>query len=289
MSTFLVILAAGLWGLSGGLAGLLMEHGWSPLLVSWHRAAFGLVSILLWMLVRRRGAGGLPGWRLVGWSVLAGVAVAGNFAFYFLSIDSAGVAVAAVLMYSAPVFVLVASVLLRLERLTWDKAAAVASVVVGIVLLTGSYRIGLTTVPPLGVATGLLAGVSYAVFIFGFKAASAHGDAATVLVIALATVVVVLLPVVDSAALGASLTSPDMVGFVPLGVLGAGVSFIAYIVGLRRTVPTTAAVVALVEPVTATVFGRVVLGQTLSPAQAGGMALILATVTVLALRRERRS
>jgi drug/metabolite transporter (DMT)-like permease len=64
-------------------------------------------------------------------------------------------------------------------------------------------------------------------------------------------------------------------------VLGAGISFILYIVGLKYTAPTLVAIVAMVEPVTASLFGIVVLDENLSALQFFGMGLIIVTVTVL--------
>jgi len=43
--------------------------------------------------------------------------------------------------------------------------------------------------------------------------------------------------------------------------------------------------IAMVEPVTASLFGFVVLGQTLAPLQLFGMAIILVTITLLSLQR----
>lgn len=260
-----------------------MARGWDHLLLSLHRGAFGLACIALWLLAARPRPA-LPPAALVGWALVAGLGVAGNFGFYFLSIRTAGVAVAATLMYSAPVFVFAASVLLRMERATPAKTLAVAGVVGGLALLTEVYAAGPDAIAPWGIATGLLAGLSYALFLFGFKAAARHGTAPQALGVALATVVAVLLPFVDSAAMRASLGSADLPWFVLLGVFGAGLSFIAYMAGLRRTVPTVAAVLALVEPVTASLIGVLVLGEGLSPLQLAGMAVILAAVVAVARR-----
>jgi drug/metabolite transporter, DME family len=69
--------------------------------------------------------------------------------------------------------------------------------------------------------------------------------------------------------------------FVGLGVLGAGLSFILYIVGLKQTAPAVASIVAMVEPVTAALFGVLILGENLVGMQIFGMLLILGTVTAL--------
>lgn len=69
--------------------------------------------------------------------------------------------------------------------------------------------------------------------------------------------------------------------FVALGVVGGGISFFLYLVGLRRTTPIAASIVAMVEPVTASLFGVVVLDESLAGLQFFGMGLILVSVTGL--------
>lgn len=78
--------------------------------------------------------------------------------------------------------------------------------------------------------------------------------------------------------------APSWPLFIVLGVVGAGLSFILYIVGLRHTAPAVASIVAMVEPVTASLFGVVVLDESLAALQILGMGLILLTVTALGLQ-----
>ena len=81
----------------------------------------------------------------------------------------------------------------------------------------------------------------------------------------------------------AVLSAPSWPLFAVLGILGAGVSFILYVVGLNNTLPAVAAIVAMVEPVTASLFGVVVLSESLAVIQLVGMGLILVTVTALSV------
>ena len=77
------------------------------------------------------------------------------------------------------------------------------------------------------------------------------------------------------------LSTPSWPLFLILGVFGAGLSFILYIVGLTHTAPAVASIVAMVEPVTASLFGVVVLNESLVGVQIVGMGLILVTVSAL--------
>lgn len=282
MSTAFVALAAFFWGLSGGIGGMLMADGWDAFVVSFYRGVIGLLCVLVWLMLRPHGSG-LANRRLWFWSAIAGLGVAGNFSFYFMSIGQGSVAVAATLMYCAPVFVYLVSFALKLERPTLLKWAAIAVVMLGIVLLTGIYDIGASGVTALGVGAGLLSGLSYAIFIFGFKYAAPHGSPQAILAIAFAVLAVILIWPGDADQTVAVLSTPDWPLFVGLGVLGAGLSFVLYITGLKHTAPAVASIVAMVEPVTASLFGVVILNQSLVGPQILGMGLILVTVTALSV------
>lgn len=282
LNPLLVALAAFCWGLSGGIAGLLMAQGWDALVVSFYRGAIGLLLVLGWLVLRSRTSG-LLSKRLWFWAGVAGLGVTGNFSFYFLSISEGSVAVAATLMYCAPVFVLLISFALRLERPTLLKWFAIILVILGVVLLTEVYKLGAGKVTFLAVTAGLLSGLSYALFIFGFKFAAPHGSPQAILVIAFTLFVLLQAIWGDAGQTLAVLTAPNWPLFVLLGVLGAGLSFILYILGLKSTPPALAAMIAMVEPVTASLFGVVVLHETLAALQLVGMALIILTVTTLSV------
>ncbi|MDF9799406.1 DME family drug/metabolite transporter [Catalinimonas alkaloidigena] len=280
--TVLVALAALCWGVSGGIGGILLSNGWNAFVVSLYRGAIGLVFVLIWLLLRSQ-ASGIINRRLWFWATVAGLGVAGNFAFYFVSISEGSVAVAATLMYCAPVFVYLVSFALKLERSTPLKWGGIGVVILGIILLTGIYKVGESGVTPIGIGSGLLAGLSYAVFIFGFKYAAKYGSPQAILVIAFAVLVIILIWPSDVSQAIEVFSTPDWLLFTTLGVLGAGLSFILYVAGLNNTAPTVASIVAMIEPVTASLFGVLVLNESLESLQLVGMGLILITVTALSV------
>lgn len=276
----LILAAALLWGISGGLSGLLIDHGWAPLLVSFCRGCIGAVILVLWWLCSPTARGRLDR-RLVAWSLLAGLGVAGNLSFYCLSIAHANVAVAATLIYTAPIYVYLVSFATGIERISMLKVAAIILVMVGIVLLTGVLDTRASAVSVLGIGAGLLSGVAYALFIFGFKYAHQRGPAQPVLCIAFVAFVLVMLPFVGLADAASAGVSGDAGLFLALGIAGAGLSFPLYVFGLHRTPPAIASIVAMIEPVTASLFGVTVLGDSLTLVQLLGMALIIGTITML--------
>jgi drug/metabolite transporter (DMT)-like permease len=223
------------------------------------------------------------------WSTLAGLGVAGNFTFYFIGITEGSIAVAATLMYCAPVFVYLISFVFKLEQPSLIKWIAIAMVMLGIVLLTRIYAIEAGGITPAGVAAGLLSGLSYALFIFGFKYAAPYGSPQAILVIAFAVLSAVLVILGDGSQIVAVPVSPEWPLFVVLGLIGGGLSFILYITGLRHTAPAVASIVAMVEPVTAALFGVLVFNESLAGVQILGMGLILVTVTALSVYSSRQN
>lgn len=280
----LVMLAALFWGITGGIAEILMSKGWSPTVISFYRGAIGLICIFSWFLFRAK-----QNWprssSVYIWSILAGIGVAGNFTLYFLSIEASSIAIAATLMYTAPVFVLLISFFLKLERSTWLKWGCIVVVLLGIFLLTGAYESGSTSVTLVGVATGLGSGLSYALFIFSFKNASTFGKPQTTLSIAFFAFSLILLLFIDHHEAVSVIVSSDVGWFLLLGLVGAGVSFVFYVVGIKWTTPSTASMIAMIEPVTASLFGVLVFKDSLTFVQLIGMLLILATITILSVKQ----
>lgn len=262
-----------------------MTEGWDPYLLALYRGGIGFLFALVWFLFSRRPSG-LGSWRLWVWSIIAGLGVAGNFIFYFVSIDQGSVAVAATLMYSAPIFVFLVSFLLGIESPTPVKIISIFFVALGVVLLTRVYAIGAGGAGQ--ILSGLLSGVSYGLFIFAFQYATYYGSPPAILSIAFATLVLILIAFVDAGEVVAVLRSPRWPLFVALGVFGAGLSFMLYILGIGYVAPAIAAVVAMVEPVTASLFGVAVLHETLTEVQMLGMALILFTVTAVSIHTSSR-
>ncbi len=280
----LVMITAICWAISGGIANILMNKGWDPIVISLYRGAVGFICFFAWFLFRFR-----QNWifstRLYIWSLLAGVGVAGNFTFYFVSIQASSIAVAATLMYTAPPFVLLISFLLRIERSTWFKWGCISGVLMGIILLTDAYNTESISVSFLGTAAGLASGLSYALFIFGFKNASSIGKPQTTLTIAFFAFCLILFLFTDNDKAASVVTSSDIGWFLLLGSVGAGISFIFYMIGIRWTAPTTASMVVMVEPVIASLFGVLLIGDHLTIIQLLGMVLILVTITVLSVKQ----
>lgn len=78
--------------------------------------------------------------------------------------------------------------------------------------------------------------------------------------------------------LPARLTLPNVLGYAWLCIAGAGISYALWFRGIGRLPTAAVSALGLLSPVSATVLGFAVLGQTLSAAQMAGALLVLASV-----------
>ena len=287
--TLLILVAATCWGLAGGIGGVLVARGWDPVVVSFYRGALTLAFAVLWLL-SSSGLAGLGSRQLWMWSATAGAGVAGAFCFYFAGMRTGSVAVAATLLYSAPVFVFLGEFLSGRRRLTSRTVVGLALVMIGVALLSGFFSQAATGLKASVIAIGLLSGLCYAIFIFGFRRAAAHGTTQAIMTAAF-TIQTLLLLALALALAGQgvwprAVESSDAALMLVLGVLGGGFSFLCYIVGLRQSPAGAAALLGMAEPITAAAFGLVVLEQTLEPRQVLGAMIVIVTVTVLNRRSD---
>ncbi len=164
----LLIPAAGvLWGILGIFVRRLNESGLASMDIVWIRAAVTTLVLLPILFLRRKGE-----WRIrlrdlrcfLGTGI--GSIVFFNFC-YFQAVTITSLSVAAVLLYTAPAFVIVLSALFFKEKITGGKIAALLLTLFGLMLVTGMIGSG-TRLSLQGLLFGLGAGLGYALYsIFG--------------------------------------------------------------------------------------------------------------------------
>ena len=74
------------------------------------------------------------------------------------------------------------------------------------------------------------------------------------------------------------LTATNLAGLAWLGIIGAAASYVIWFRGIARIEPGAVSMLGMMSPVTAVLLGWVVLGQSLSPLQGLGAAIVLGSV-----------
>src|SRR5690349_19728296 len=166
----LIALAALLWGTLGPAARFALRAGVDPLELSFWRALAGGALFAAHALARRRSRVARRDLPAVLAFALLGVAL--FYLSYFRAVRTGGAALAAILLYTAPAWVALASALWLGERMTARKLAALALTLGGVALVAlGSGGGGSETpvrIGPAALAWGLVAGLAYAAYyLFG--------------------------------------------------------------------------------------------------------------------------
>lgn len=280
----LILVAALLWGTLGIAFRGLQELGATAVAIGFWRALIAAPVIGLFLLVRQPAhlkvaVRDLP--LLMGYGL---VSVALFFVVYAAAVQYASVAVAAVLLYTAPAWVIVLAAVLFHETITLQKGIAVILTFIGVALVAGIADIGNLNVSFLGLVTGLGAGFTYATFSLFGKAALKNYAPTTTIFYGLLFGALFLLPFVwqEWTAFLAPLNTPQGWGWILyMGILPTAGSFWLYMAGLGYLGDAgRASVLATLEPVIAALLGFLVLNEALSSVQLIGGGLVLVGIMV---------
>jgi drug/metabolite transporter, DME family len=291
--------AAGVaWGTAGAAAGLLYRSSdLGPISVSFWRNVGGLGLLLLIQLIRSRRAGARrtgarpwrwPGRRVLVVRLLTGFGLAVFQTAYFGAVQATGLAIGTVVTLGVgPLLIAIGARLLLRERLPRGGVAAMTAALVGLVVLVLGNPAG--AVRPLGVALALLSAAGYAqatlVVRWAGRSDGGGDDTVTVTAWAFGLGAVLLLPFALATGVLPQTAHPVEVLAV-LGYLAAvptALAYPLYFAGAAVVRAATASVIMLIEPVSAAALGVALFGEPLTPATAGGAALLLSAGVFLAL------
>jgi DME family drug/metabolite transporter len=279
-----VAVAAIAWGSGGVVATVLYRtSGLGPVAVSCWRLVLGLAILAALDGLRKGRARSALDWRT---TVATGIGLAISQTAYFGAVALAGVALATVVTIGAgPVLVAFGGRYALGERLRPAALAATGAALVGLVLLvTGGAHTGTGSAPTWGIGLALLSAATYAAVTLLARYRGEQGDPSGAARGSFAVGALVLLPLAlvegmlpTTGHLGGTVGWLLYLGAVPTA-LGYGLFF----AGLAAVRATTAAVVALLEPVTAAVAAMLLLGERLTVVTVVGTGILLAAVAGLA-------
>ncbi len=273
-----VAAAASLWGTLGYFAKILYAQGVSFESLVAVRASVGWIAVLGFVLLRRGVRGLRIARRDLVFLVPAGAVGIGVFyLLYFYTVRESTVGTAAILLYSAPAFVVILAWLFLREPLGAPKVLALGLTTSGIFLVVGAYDPTNLEVSPTVLLTGLLSGLTYGLYAIFGRPVAGHLSPAVVLSYALAFASLLLiptaLPTLDTLA---GLPAGSYALLFVLSVVHTTLAFALYTFGIRHLGAGRAAIVANVEPVVAGAMGIVLLNEGLTVLKALGALLVLA-------------
>ena len=186
--------------------------------------------------------------------------------------------VAATLQFLYPVMVMLIMIVFFHERFSWTIALSIILAVSGVALLSSGPGDGGTSISLLGVGMMLLSALCNSLYIVGIQTARIPNMSGLVM-----TFYVMLFSALLSLINALSTdTFQILTSWRELGI-AALLSNLTLILAIQRIGSTMTSVLGVMEPLTAVMVGILVFGEPFSPALAGGVALIAASVLLVML------
>ncbi|MFC4713202.1 EamA family transporter [Planococcus dechangensis] len=276
-----VLFAAMLWGTTGTAQTFLVGDA-HPLTIGAVRLAIGGFGLLLFVWL----SGALRGARIPWlWVALSAMCMALFQPFFFSAVQLTGVAIGTVVAIgSAPAFsgVLEALIVKRRPERVWVLSTLLA--ITGCILLFANRDNYI--VDPIGVLLALLAGLSFAGYAMCSKNVLGVMDVVPAVAIIFSLSGVGLMPFLLFLDTGYLAEPRNLLIVAYLGLAATSLAYLLFSSGLK-TIPSSSAVtLSLAEPLTASILGVAVVGETLSGQSWTGVALLLGGIALLAFRKE---
>ena len=282
-----VLFAGILWGLVGPFVTNLNRLGVSSLHISALRWIFSAVFMFFIVLIFDRKLVKIHIKDIWMFACTGVLCIFVSSTLYFATIPLATVAVANILMYTSPVWIMIFSIIFFNEKVTLKKTAALLLAFCGCAFVTGVLEPGGFSITPLGLVLGLASGLFYGLYsIFG-KLALKNYDSITV---TLYTAVFAGVAALFMPNLGQTL--PIVFGNREAVLNLSAIIFICtiatytlYTLGLKLSSATRASIFACAEPVTSAIVGTLVLMQPFSAFQFAGIVFVLVSGVILQIKK----
>jgi drug/metabolite transporter (DMT)-like permease len=270
-----IVVAAILWGALGVLGQAAQADGVGALEVALWRAVGGGALFAMHAGATRAT---WPRGRDLAATVLFGVAgVSVFYGSYQLAVRAGGASLAAVLLYTAPAFVALMAWWRFGERPGAKETIAIVATITGVALVSSGN--GMHAGVP-GIAWGLVAGATYALYYIFGKHAFARYPAAAVYAIAMPVGAIGLVPFVSFG----RQTQGAWLLLTVIAVASTYLAYLAYARGLERLPATRASVIASIEPLVATGLAAVWFDERLAPRSWAGAVLVVCAALSLSRR-----
>ena len=285
---FIVILSGVFWGSSCLFVDYLKTHTpATSVQITAIRIVFAAIVLNLWLIIKGKGFSlyKISGrsWLLCVVSGIGSVLAMGMF--YYSCMVETSAAVAVILLYTAPLFVMIMSLFFFKEKMNAQKIIAFIIAIVGCALVSGIAS-G-SKISALGIFLGLMSGFTYSLYgIFTSLFMKENKDtlsftALSFLFAALGALVISKPWEIVKFTLEVENLPLTLIMYLLLAVCTAVVPFFLYSKGIEGIKPDIASILAFSEPLMACVFGTAVLGQKMDVFGVIGIVCVCAAIVVL--------
>ncbi len=275
----LYIVSAGiLWGMISIFNILLTNCGYSQIEIVFIRSFVALFGMVLYVLIKDKSLFRIKIkdlWCFVGTGLVSLLL----FNICYFNAMQENISAAAVLLYTAPAFVMIMSALLFKEKFTSTKIISLLIMILGCILVSG-----VTAGTKLSIACitfGICSGIGYALYsIFGRYALNKGYTSETITLYTFMMAVSGCIPMVSFDNIIYSFNMNAVIGGIGIGILCCLLPYLLYTKGLMRVKNSQASIMATVEPIVATVIS-IFYGDYFGWNNAVGIVLVLFSIVII--------
>lgn len=289
LGTLYVLIAGILWGTMGVFVNYFDSIGLGSIDIAGVRVFFASILVVLFIAIKDPRLLKIKikdVWCFIGSGLISLMIFT---ICYFRTIVLASMSVAAVLLYTSPVFVIVLSFIIFKEKITKIKALSCIVCVAGSAFVSGVVGSD-TRISLIAFLLGISSGFAYALYsIFSRFALQKHYPSITITAYTFIFATIGLFFFVDLPTITSSiLTKPSNCVIMLLsGLITAVLPYLFYTMGLEKIESGKAAVVAAIEPVVAVILGGVIFRDKLSLIQYFGIALVILSIAIQNIKTKR--
>lgn len=279
------------WGASASLAKFLFTTRFDTLIITQTRSSLSFVLLAVYFALRDRSVFRIDGSDILKF-ILAGVigVAVTQFAYYY-TVNESTVATAILLQYTAPVLVMLYTVVLaREERLNGLKVLSLVLSLAGCYLAVSGGSISSIRLSGWPLLTGITSAVTYAFMLLMSKHLLRKYSVWTMLTYAFGFSTYFWLLINNPWQIAARGYSPADWGILWFfAIVSVLVPYIMFVSGLRILDASTVGILTTLEPVIAIVVAYVTLGESLGPVQMLGALGVVSAVALLQARTVQRA
>jgi len=276
-----IVLAGLLWGTSGIFVRFLEPYGTSPMQMTFVRGFVAAVAVGIYILITNKSLFKIKK-ENIPFYIGSGICILLTAVLYYSSMQKTSVATSVILMYMAPVYVMIYSVLFLKEKFTFLKGIAIVLMLIGCALVSGVA--GGLKYDLAGILLGILSGITYGAYSIITKIEmqrqfnSLSATFYCYFVMAVISMCVSRPVAVFSVAASSWQSMFLMIG---LGIFTFALPYFLYNLGLQKIPAGTASSLAVVEPLAATFYSTMFFNEPLDVFSIVGFISIVVSVIML--------
>jgi drug/metabolite transporter, DME family len=277
-----ISLAAVLWGVAASVAKSFFNNSYEPLILVQMRVTLSFVVLFLYFLSTNRSLLKFSIKDIPHFLVVGILGVAGSNYFYYAAIKETNVSTSILVQYTAPIMVMIYSVLFQKEKLTIAKLSALVLSLSGIFLAIGAYNPEIIQGNAIGIIYALIAAISFSIFTISGKSLTEKYSIWTGLIYLLGAATLFwgfINTPMDI--LSANYTFEDWKVFGIIAVISILIPYSLYYYGLHHIQSSKAIIISTLEPIVAIITEWLFLDGRMGAVQVVGALFVITAIVML--------